>query len=100
MKISQNLYVDEGVGYHRWKIWKLRRNKKVEDIYCILYKDNGFLEIISSKRIKGDHKESVLIGIAMTKQDALGLVARIFHEIYRPNPNMQEMKDYFTVNSS
>ncbi|HHX60289.1 MAG TPA: hypothetical protein GX707_06070 [Epulopiscium sp.] len=100
MKISKKLYIDEDVPHHKWIIWKLRKNKKTEGIYCIIYKNDSFLEIIKSSRIKDRYNQSVLIGIATTKENAMALLVRIFDEVYVPNPNIQHMKDYFITNNS
>lgn len=100
MKVSKKLYIDEGVPHGKWKVWKLRRNKKVENLYCIVYVEKGFLEIINSKHIKDRYKKSTLIGVAMTRQSAMALLARIFQEVYLPSPNIQEMRAYFIVDNS
>ena len=100
MKISKKLYVDQGVPHGTWKIWKLRRNKKIENLYCILYVHNGFLEIIKSDKMRDRYNDSILIGVAMTRQRAMELLARIFDEVYVPNPNIEEMREYFIVDNS
>ena len=98
MKVSKKIYIDKDVSNHRWKIWKLSRCKKIDNIYCIVYREGKFLEIVKSSRIKGDYDKSLLIGIAATKQNALELLARIFDEVYVPNPNLKHMKEYFNIN--
>ncbi len=98
MRISKKVYIDKDVSNHKWKIWKLRRCKKIDNIYCIIYRENSFLEIIKSSKIKGNYNQSVLIGIATTKQSALELLARIFDEVYVPNPSVEHMKEYFNIN--
>ena len=97
MKISKKVYIDKEIPYYKWIIWKLRKNKKVKQIYCICMGHNKgyFLEIINSNKIEKKHRESILIGIATTRQNAIKLTARIFDEVYKPNPNLQHMKDYF-----
>lgn len=100
MKISKKVYVDEDIAHHKWIIWKLRKSKKTEDIYCIVYVENGFLEIIKSNKIKDKYKKSVLIGMAATRQGAMELLVRIFDDVYVPNPNIQHMKDYFVEDNS
>ena len=99
MKISKKLYVDESIPYYRWLIWKLRKDKKVKQIYCIcMVPTKGyFLEIINSNRLKKQDKDHVIIGIATTRENAIKLTARIFNEIYAPNPNLKHMKDYFNT---
>ncbi len=100
MKISKKLYVDEGMPRHKWKIWKLRQNKKIENLYCIVYVQNGFLEIIKSDRMKDRYTDSTLIGLALTRENAMALLGRIFDEVYVPNPSIQEMREYFIVDNS
>lgn len=97
MKISKKLYIDKQIPYYKWIVWKLRKDKKVKQIYCICMVSNKgyFLEIINSSKIEKRHKDSVLIGITTTRQNAINLTARIFGEVYVPNPSLQHMKDYF-----
>lgn len=100
MKVSKKIYIDKDITNHKWKIWKLRKSKRIDNIYCIIYKGNSFLEIVKSSRIKGNYDQSVLIGIATSKQNALELLARIFDDIYVPNPSTKNMREYFTANIS
>lgn len=97
MKISKKLYIDHDIPYYKWLMWRLRRNKSSKQIYCICMaeKKGYFLEIINSKKIGKQHEKSILIGIATTRQNAIGLTARIFDEIYVANPNLEDLKNYF-----
>lgn len=95
MRISKKLYIEESVSRPKFIIWKLRKNKRVDNIYCIIYKDDSFLEIINSNKIKDKHSKCILIGIAGSKQLAMELLAQIFQEVYVPNPDIQHMKEYF-----
>ena len=98
MKISKKLYIDKNIPNHKWLIWKLRRNKKTKQIYCIcMVSEKGYcLEIINSNKLKKQKQDYLIIGIATTKANAIKLTAHIFDEIYRPNPSLKQMKDYFT----
>ncbi len=100
MKISKKVYIDKDIPHYKWKLWKLRKGKKLDNIYCIIYKENSFLEIIKSNRIKDSDNQRILIGMATTKQGAIALLVRIFDEVYVPNPNIQNMKDYFITDNS
>ena len=99
MRISKKLYIDEKISQHRWVIWRIKKNKKINDIYCILYIEGKFLEIINSNKIKYGEDKQVLIGIAKTKRKAQELLVPIFDDIYVPNPNIEQMKQYFIENS-
>lgn len=98
MKISKKLYIDQQISNRRWIIWKLRKGKQTKDLYCIVYKKDSFLEIINSNQLGEQYDQSVLIGIASTKERAVDLLVQIFDQVYVPNPNIQHMKDYFTTN--
>jgi len=99
MKISKKVYVDKSIPYYKWLLWKLRKDKKVKQIYCIcMVPTKGyFLEIINSNKLKKQDKDNLIIGIATTKENAIQLTARIFDEVYVPNPNLKQMKDYFNT---
>ena len=99
MKISKKLYVDKSIPYYKWLIWRLRKDKKVKQIYCIcMVSTKGyFLEIINSNKLKKQDQDNLIIGIATTRENAIKLTARIFDEIYKPNPSLQQMKDYFNT---
>ena len=97
MQVSKKLYIDHDVKYPKWIIWKLRKNKKVKNIYCIVMidKNNYFLEIIKANKLTSKYDKNTLIGIATTRKNAFLLLTRIFDEIYAPNPNVDHMKAYF-----
>lgn len=97
MQVSKKLYIDNDVKYRKWTIWKLRKNKKVKNIYCIVMINNNnyFLEIIKGNKVTSKYCENTLIGIATTKENTFALLARIFEEVYAPNPNIDHMKTYF-----
>ena len=100
MTISKQVYIDKSVSNHRFILWKLKKGKKVNNIYCIIYTEDIFLEIINSNKINEKYDKAILIGIANTREKAMELLVNIFDDVYVPNPNIDDMKRYFTTNKS
>lgn len=101
MQIAKNLYIGDDVQSLKWITWKLRKNRKVKDIYCICMPHNKkyFVEIIKGSKVTKGHNESIIIGIATTKESAIDLIVKMFEEIYIPNPNINKMREYFISNT-